>query len=202
MPDRAEREQRYVEAIFDEPLPEYRTQEAEDVARAVMAVADAEVEQLTKDALVRSAEAEAEVARLTRLLEQRTAALTRTIDAKNAAEAKVTRVEAALARVESLAQATSCRAPDVETRCPSFYPYDEGLQCGRKAHDDDQCCFGGIAWKRGEPPMLTDRERADVAERQVARVEALADEWERVGIHDRAAKRASTKLRAALRGAL
>lgn len=41
----------------------------------------------------RAEAAEAEVARLTTLLEQRTAALTRTIDAKNTAEARVARVE-------------------------------------------------------------------------------------------------------------
>lgn len=43
--------------------------------------------------LGRAVSAEAEVARLTTLLEQRTAALTRTIDAKNTAEAKVAEVK-------------------------------------------------------------------------------------------------------------
>lgn len=49
----------------------------------------------------RAEDAEAEVARLTRLLEQRTAALTRTIDAKNAAEAQIARVEALMVHLHT-----------------------------------------------------------------------------------------------------
>lgn len=41
--------------------------------------------------------------------------------------------------------------PAQPERCPSMDPYDGGLQCGRKIHDDDQCQFGGIGWVKGEP---------------------------------------------------
>jgi hypothetical protein len=56
--------------------------------------------------------------------------------------------------------------PDQPDRCPSIDPYDE-LQCGRRIHDDDQCVYGGIAWKRGTPRHVSDRERADVLQSEL-----------------------------------
>lgn len=41
--------------------------------------------------------------------------------------------------------------PNQPDRCPSIDPHDT-LQCGRRIHDDDQCQYGGIAWKRGTRP--------------------------------------------------
>ena len=41
--------------------------------------------------------------------------------------------------------------PNQPERCPSIDPHDE-LQCGRRIHEDDQCAFGGIAWKKGSRP--------------------------------------------------
>ena len=41
--------------------------------------------------------------------------------------------------------------PDQPERCPSIDPYDT-LQCGRRIHGDDQCQFGGIAWRKGTRP--------------------------------------------------
>lgn len=61
--------------------------------------------------------------------------------------------------------------PDQPDRCPSIDPHDE-LQCGRRIHDDDQCVFGGIAWRKGTPRYVSDRERAQTAEATLARVEA------------------------------
>ena len=84
-----EREQRYADAAAAAwDSGEFPVSAA--IARAVMAVADAEQAEWHRRALT----AEEEDHRLTRLLEQRTAALTRTIDAKNTAEARVARVEA------------------------------------------------------------------------------------------------------------
>lgn len=45
---------------------------------------------------------------------------------------------------------TACEAHPAEKdgRCPSMDPYGS-LQCGRRVHEDTQCHFGGIAWKKG-----------------------------------------------------
>jgi len=58
--------------------------------------------------------------------------------------------------------------PNQPDRCPSIDPHAT-LQCGRRVHDDDQCQFGGIAWKKGAPRHLTDAEILD-------RIRALAAE--------------------------
>ncbi|GAB3776713.1 hypothetical protein FB382_004374 [Nocardioides ginsengisegetis] len=42
--------------------------------------------------------------------------------------------------------------PDQPARCPSIDPHDT-LQCARRIHEDDQCVFGGIGWKKGERPQ-------------------------------------------------
>ena len=66
--------------------------------------------------------------------------------------------------------------PGQPERCPSIDPHDE-LQCGRRIHDDDQCQFGGIGWKKGTPRYVSDHERAENAEAALARVRALLAYW-------------------------
>ncbi|TCJ23040.1 hypothetical protein [Nocardioides jejuensis] len=63
--------------------------------------------------------------------------------------------------------------PGQPNRCPSIDPHDT-LQCGRQIHDDDRCRFGGIAWVKGTPRHISDRERAEAAEAQVAALTATA----------------------------
>ena len=75
--------------------------------------------------------------------------------------------------------------PNQPDRCPSIDPHDE-LQCARRIHEDDQCQFGGIGWKKGTPRYISDAEKAD-------RAAALAGEWETCGCrpvcwHRRAAR--------------
>lgn len=41
--------------------------------------------------------------------------------------------------------------PDQPERCPSIDPHDT-LQCARRIHDDDQCQFGTLAWRKGTRP--------------------------------------------------
>lgn len=53
--------------------------------------------------------------------------------------------------------------PDQPDRCPSIDPHDT-LQCGRRIHEDDQCKFGGIAWRKGAPRYVSDSERLVAAE--------------------------------------
>jgi hypothetical protein len=69
--------------------------------------------------------------------------------------------------------------PNQPDRCPSIDPHDT-LQCGRRIHDDDQCQFGGIAWKKGTPRHMSDRERADrleaMCDRLAGRIVELQDE--------------------------
>ena len=64
--------------------------------------------------------------------------------------------------------------PDQPDRCPSIDP-DDTLQCGRKIHDDDQCQFGGIGWKKGTPRYVSAEEHLASLR---ASIKALADEWE------------------------
>ena len=53
--------------------------------------------------------------------------------------------------------------PRQPMRCPSIDPHDT-LQCTRSIHSDDHCRNGGISWHRGSPRVLSDRERAELAE--------------------------------------
>lgn len=47
-------------------------------------------------------------------------------------------------------------------------PYDSGLQCARrKDHEDDQCVFGGIAWKRGTPRYVRPEEKIELVRKVV-----------------------------------
>jgi hypothetical protein len=74
--------------------------------------------------------------------------------------------------------------PDQPERCPSIDPHDT-LQCGRRIHDDEQCQFGGIAWKKGTQRYMSDRERADrleaMCERLAERLAELPDLWRTEG---------------------
>ena len=48
--------------------------------------------------------------------------------------------------------------PNQPERCPSIDPHD-ALQCGRRSHEDDQCQYGGIGWKKGAPRYVSAEER-------------------------------------------
>ena len=50
--------------------------------------------------------------------------------------------------------------PGQPGRCPSIDPHGV-LQCTRSIHDDDQCRAGGIAWRKGVPPIRSRRELDD-----------------------------------------
>lgn len=69
-------------------------------------------------------------------------------------------------------------------RCPSRDPYGT-LRCARRVHDDNQCQFGGIAWKKDAEPYMSDRERADRLEamcnRLAERLAELPDLWRAEG---------------------
>jgi len=67
--------------------------------------------------------------------------------------------------------------PDQPGRCPSIDPHGV-LQCTRAIHEDDACHCGGIAWRKGSPRHVSDRERADAAEARLRKVIALIVEWE------------------------
>ena len=62
--------------------------------------------------------------------------------------------------------------PDQPDRCPSIDPHDT-LQCGRRIHEDDQCQYGGIAWKKGTPRHVTAEEQVEELRVEVARLTDL-----------------------------
>jgi hypothetical protein len=68
-------------------------------------------------------------------------------------------------------QFTTKPNPDQPDRCPSIDPHDT-LQCGRRIHGDDQCQFGGIAWRKGTPRYVSDAERVVELTARLAAVEA------------------------------
>lgn len=80
--------------------------------------------------------------------------------------------------VDSDAGWTTLPDPDQPGRCPSIDPHDT-LQCGRSIHEDDRCRFGGIAWKKGTPRYVSDRERAERLEGLERGVRALAEDLRR-----------------------
>ncbi|MCW2950822.1 MAG: hypothetical protein JWN41_1835 [Thermoleophilia bacterium] len=66
--------------------------------------------------------------------------------------------------------------PSQPDRCSSIDPHDE-LQCGRRIHDDDQCAFDGIAWKKGSPRYVSDAEKVAALVERVRVAEAAVIEW-------------------------
>lgn len=64
--------------------------------------------------------------------------------------------------------------PNQPDRCPSIDPHDT-LQCTRRIHEDDECHCGGIAWRKGTPRYISDREKLDL-------LRTLAESW--IGFDD------------------
>jgi len=61
--------------------------------------------------------------------------------------------------------------PDQPDRCPSIDPHDT-LQCGRRIHEDDQCQYGGIAWKKGTSCYVSPEERVAAQQVEIAALKA------------------------------
>lgn len=61
--------------------------------------------------------------------------------------------------------------PDQPDRCPSIDPHDT-LQCGRRIHEDDQCQYGGIAWKKGTSRYVSPEERVAAQQVEIAALKA------------------------------